>query len=281
MWPARTIRPTRTSSICNPEGRTTAPVIVSYYGGGLTAGDKTAQEFIGRRFAAAGFVTAVVNYRLTPDVQHPGHIQDAAALVRRVKRHIAEDGGNGNQVFVIGHSAGAYLAALLATDERYLRAQQLSLQDIRGVVPVSAATGSRSQAWRLTATNVSGEGREGLGRMRRPRITCPPRSRQSSSLRGRRRSLAATAECRWGERAARGRRARRRRRDDQRPHAQHDLEQDGRRRRRNRRAHHRLRPDTHRLSAISAEVIEGFGGRSTAPAESVIGLRAFSSPSDD
>jgi len=121
-----------------PESRTGAPVIVSYYGGGLTVGDKDAQEFIGRRFASAGIATAVVNYRLTPDVQHPGHIQDAAASFAWVKRHIAEYGGNANQVFVIGHSAGAYLAALLSTDERYLRAQQLSLQDIRGVVPVSA-----------------------------------------------------------------------------------------------------------------------------------------------
>jgi acetyl esterase/lipase len=121
-----------------PEGRTNVPVMVSYYGGALTAGDKNAQAFIGRRFAAAGFATAVVNYRLTPEVQHPGHIQDAAASFAWVKRHIAEHGGDPNQVFVIGHSAGAYLAALLATDERYLAAHKLSLRDIRGVVPVSA-----------------------------------------------------------------------------------------------------------------------------------------------
>jgi acetyl esterase/lipase len=114
------------------------PVIVSYYGGALTAGDKNAQVFIGQRFAVAGFATAVVNYRLTPEVQHPGHIQDAAASFAWVKRHIGEYGGDPDQVFVIGHSAGAYLAALLATDERYLAAHKLSLRDIRGVVPVSA-----------------------------------------------------------------------------------------------------------------------------------------------
>jgi acetyl esterase/lipase len=121
-----------------PEGRTNVPVIVSYYGGALTAGDKNAQAFIGRRFAEAGFATAVVNYRLTPEVQHPGHIQDAAASFAWVKRHIGEHGGDPGQVFVIGHSAGAYLGALLATDERYLAAHKLSLRDIRGVVPVSA-----------------------------------------------------------------------------------------------------------------------------------------------
>jgi acetyl esterase/lipase len=114
------------------------PVIVSFYGGALEAGDKNEQAFVGQRFAAAGIVTAVVNYRLSPGVTHPAHIQDAAASFAWVKRHVAEYGGNPDQVFVIGHSAGAYLAALLATDERYLAAQKLSLRDIRGVVPVSA-----------------------------------------------------------------------------------------------------------------------------------------------
>ena len=114
------------------------PVIVSYYGGALTAGDKNQQAFIGHRFAAAGIATAVVNYRLTPAVMHPGHIEDAAASFAWVKRHIAQYGGDPNQVFIIGHSAGAYLVALLSTDERYLAAQKLSLKDIRGVVPVSA-----------------------------------------------------------------------------------------------------------------------------------------------
>jgi acetyl esterase/lipase len=121
-----------------PEGRTNVPVIVSYYGGALTAGDKSEHVFIGQRFASAGIATAVVNYRLSPGVTHPAHIKDAAASFAWVKRHIAEYGGNADRVFVIGHSAGAYLAALLATDERYLAAHELSLRDIRGVVPVSA-----------------------------------------------------------------------------------------------------------------------------------------------
>ncbi len=111
---------------------------MSFYGGALTAGDKNQQAFIGQRFAAAGIATAVVNYRLSPGVMHPAHIQDAAASFAWVKRHIAEYGGNPDQVFVIGHSAGAYLVALLSTDERYVAAQKLALRDIRGVVPVSA-----------------------------------------------------------------------------------------------------------------------------------------------
>jgi acetyl esterase/lipase len=121
-----------------PEGRTSVPVIVSLYGGALMGGDKNQQAFVGQRFASAGIATAVPNYRLSPDVRHPVHVQDAAAAFAWVKRHIGEYGGNADQVFVIGHSAGAYLAALLATDERYVAAHRLSLRDIRGVVPVSA-----------------------------------------------------------------------------------------------------------------------------------------------
>jgi acetyl esterase/lipase len=121
-----------------PEGRRNAPVIVSYYGNQLMGGDKTEDAFIGRRFAAAGFVTAVVNYRLSPSVSHPAHIQDAAASFAWVKRRIKEYGGDPDRVFVIGYSAGGYLAALLSTDPRYLAAHKLSPRDIRGTVPVSA-----------------------------------------------------------------------------------------------------------------------------------------------
>jgi acetyl esterase/lipase len=121
-----------------PEGRRNAPVIVSYYGNQLMGGDKSEDAYIGRRFATAGFATAVVNYRLSPAVSHPAHIQDAAASFAWVKRHIKEYGGDPNRVFVIGYSAGGYLAALLATDPRYLGAHKLSPRDIRGAVPVSA-----------------------------------------------------------------------------------------------------------------------------------------------
>jgi acetyl esterase/lipase len=121
-----------------PEGRSNAPVIVSYYGNQLMGGDKDEDAYIGRRFASAGFVTAVANYRLSPGVSHPTHVQDAAASFAWVKRHVAEYGGNPDRIFVIGYSAGGYLAALLSTDRRYLAAHNLSPRDIRGTVPVSA-----------------------------------------------------------------------------------------------------------------------------------------------
>jgi acetyl esterase/lipase len=130
--------PKHTLDVYVPDGRSGGPVIVSLYGGGLTAGDKNQETFIGERFASAGIVTAVVNYRLTPEVTHPAHARDAAASIAWMKRHAGDYGADPNHLFIIGHSAGAYLAALLATDESYLAAQHLYLSDIRGVVPVSA-----------------------------------------------------------------------------------------------------------------------------------------------
>ncbi|MEI9948465.1 MAG: alpha/beta hydrolase [Pseudomonadota bacterium] len=120
-----------------PRGSSRFPVIVSIHGGALVQGDKSSQEFVGRRFAAAGIGTAVINYRLSPEVLHPAHVEDVAAAFAWVKRFVGEFGGRADNIFVIGHSAGGYLAALLATDGRYLARHRLTPVDIRGVVPVS------------------------------------------------------------------------------------------------------------------------------------------------
>lgn len=120
-----------------PQGATNAPVIFSLHGGALWQGDRDEEVFVGRRFAAAGYLTVVTSYRLSPQVSHPAHIQDVAAAFAWVKRNIRQHGGDPDRILVIGHSAGAYLAALLAGDPRYLAAHKLSPRDIKGVVPVS------------------------------------------------------------------------------------------------------------------------------------------------
>ena len=120
-----------------PAGVTNARVIVSLHGGALSMGDRAEESFVGRRFAAAGYLTVVTSYRLSPQVSHPAHVQDAAAAFAWVKRHIRQHGGDPDRIIVIGHSAGAYLAMLLATDSRYLAAHMLSPSDIKGVVAVS------------------------------------------------------------------------------------------------------------------------------------------------
>ncbi len=120
-----------------PPGAKSAPVIVSLYGGALTAGDKSEQPYVGQRFAEAGYVAVLINYRLSPSVAHPAHVQDAAAAVAWVKKNIAKYGGDPGKIVLTGHSAGAYLISLLLLDPRYLAAHGLKPNDIRGAAPVS------------------------------------------------------------------------------------------------------------------------------------------------
>lgn len=120
-----------------PAGVRNAPVIFSIHGGALEAGDRREETFVGQRFAGAGYVTVVISYRLSPDVSHPAHIQDVAAAFAWVTRNIARQGGDPGRILVIGHSAGAYLAMLLAADPRWLSAHMLTSRAIAGVVPVS------------------------------------------------------------------------------------------------------------------------------------------------
>src|SRR5690349_20696905 len=121
-----------------PAGAKGAPIVVSIHGGALREGDKAAQAYVGQLLAKAGFVAVVINYRLSPGVSHPAHVEDAAHAVAWARTHAADYGGDPQRLFVIGHSAGAYLAALLALDPKYLAAYQMSAKDLKGVVPVSA-----------------------------------------------------------------------------------------------------------------------------------------------
>jgi acetyl esterase/lipase len=120
-----------------PQGVANAPVIFSIHGGALSIGDRSEETFVGQRFAAAGYLTVVMSYRLSPQVAHPAHIQDAAAAFAWARRNVTQHGGDPQRIVVIGHSAGAYLAMLLATDTRYLAAHKLTPRDIKGLVPVS------------------------------------------------------------------------------------------------------------------------------------------------
>jgi acetyl esterase/lipase len=76
-----------------PDGLTDAPVILSLHGGVLMMGDRREERFVGERFAAAGYLTVVPSYRLSPEVSHPAHIQDVAAAFAWVKRNIRQHGG--------------------------------------------------------------------------------------------------------------------------------------------------------------------------------------------
>jgi acetyl esterase/lipase len=123
--------------IYRPQGAKDAAVVVFIHGGALLRGDKSQQEHIGRFFAGHGYVTVCVNHRLSPGVVHPAHIEDAAASFAWVVRNIGRYGGDADHVALTGHSAGGYLAALLALDSRYLEARGLDTSAIKAVLPIS------------------------------------------------------------------------------------------------------------------------------------------------
>ena len=114
-----------------------APVIVFFYGGSWNSGRKEDYAFAGNAFAARGFVVVVADYRLVPKIRFPTFLEDCALAVAWVHTNIATFGGDPDRLFLLGHSAGAYNAAMLALDSRYLENVGLSTRAIRGVAALA------------------------------------------------------------------------------------------------------------------------------------------------
>lgn len=116
------------------------PVLFFVHGGAWRRGDKNQFGIygaLGHTLAKNGIAMVSTNYRLSPQVTHPGHIEDVAKAFAWTVRNIGKYGGDTKEIFVSGHSAGGHLSALLATNDKYLRSEGLSLKNIRGAIPVS------------------------------------------------------------------------------------------------------------------------------------------------
>ena len=125
----------RTLDVYRPAGGGGRPVVVFFYGGGWDAGAKGDYRFVGQTLAAQGFVAVLPDYRLYPEVRYPAFLTDAALAVRWAKDHAAEHGGDPAKLFLMGHSAGAYNAVMLAADRRWLAAVGMDpRRDLRGVI---------------------------------------------------------------------------------------------------------------------------------------------------
>jgi len=109
-----------------------APVIVFFYGGNWVSGKREDYAFVGQALAKRGFVVVVPDYRLYPEARYPDFLDDAAQAVAWTEREIGNYGGDPKRVFVMGHSAGAYNAAMLALDERWLGKQGVKPETLRG-----------------------------------------------------------------------------------------------------------------------------------------------------
>jgi arylformamidase len=123
-----------------PAGAKGLPVVFWIHGGGWQGGDKTDVQIKPKIFAEKGFVFVSANYRLLPKVDMTVLTQDVAKAFGWVHKNIANHGGDPQRIFVMGHSAGAQLAALLCIDDRYLKAEGVPFSVLKGCVPVDGDT---------------------------------------------------------------------------------------------------------------------------------------------
>lgn len=117
------------------------PVLIYLHGGKFSFGDKISSAFNKpSAFTSRGFVFVSVDYRLSPAVKYPTHVQDVAESIAWVCKNIRRYGGDPDKIYVMGHSAGAQLAGLVATDEQFLAKVGLNLSCLRGVILLDGGT---------------------------------------------------------------------------------------------------------------------------------------------
>jgi acetyl esterase/lipase len=123
-----------------PANAKNLPVVFWIHGGGWTQGDKAGVKLKPQWFMDKGFVFVSTNYRLLPEVDMGTLIRDVAKAFGWMEKHIAEYGGDPKRVLVGGHSAGAQLAAIICTDDRYLKAEGATFDCLIGCLPVDGDT---------------------------------------------------------------------------------------------------------------------------------------------
>ena len=109
-----------------------SPVVVFFYGGNWSSGERADYAFVGHALASRGYVAVIADYRLYPQVHYPEILQDAARAVAWTALEVRRYGGDPARLFVMGHSAGAYNAAMVALDASLLARHGMRPQDLRG-----------------------------------------------------------------------------------------------------------------------------------------------------
>lgn len=132
--------PRQKVDIYAPAGAKNLPVVFWIHGGGWQVGDRLAIQIKPQAFVDKGFVFVSTGYRLLPEVDMVTIFRDIAKSLGWVHKNIAKHGGDPSKILVMGHSAGAQLAALICTDERYLKAEGVPFSVIKGCVPVDGDT---------------------------------------------------------------------------------------------------------------------------------------------
>jgi acetyl esterase/lipase len=127
-----------TLDVCRPKSATAAPVIVFFYGGGWRSGSKRTYRYVAKALARRGYVAVLPDYRIYPQARYPDFLDDGAQAVRWVKDNVKRFGGDPQKIFLMGHSAGAHIAAMLAIDATWLQKVGLTPgRDIAGLIGIS------------------------------------------------------------------------------------------------------------------------------------------------
>ena len=141
------------------------PVVIFFYGGGWVKGERSDYGFAGAAYADKGFITIVPDYRQVPSVQFPAFVQDSALAVKWASENIGRFGGDPKRITLAGHSAGAYNAAMVVLDPRFLKEAGAE----PGVVRAAALLSGPTDFYPFTEKR----GRDALGNWPRPAETQP------------------------------------------------------------------------------------------------------------
>lgn len=131
-------------------------VIVFFYGGSWKSGERAYYRFIGEAFARLGHVVVVPDYRLYPEVRFPAFMNDSARALSWVRENIDDYDGDADRIILVGHSAGAHIAALLALDGRYLDAAEVPSESVRGLVGIAGPYAIDPMSYNITRKVFAG-----------------------------------------------------------------------------------------------------------------------------
>ena len=121
-----------------PDGaKARMPIVMFFYGGGWSSGSRSDYGWAARALASHGYIVVVPDYRLVPAVGYPSFVEDCARATRWATEHAAQYGGDPKRLFLTGHSAGAYMAMMLALDDQFLTGAGVDFADVKGAVGLS------------------------------------------------------------------------------------------------------------------------------------------------
>jgi acetyl esterase/lipase len=146
-------------------GKAPLPVVIFFYGGGWVDGARGDYGFAGAAFASKGFIAILPDYRLVPQARFPAFVEDGALAVKWARDHAAQYGGDPKRITLAGHSAGGYIAAMLALDSHFLRDAGVDPKTIRAAALLAAPL----DFYPFTEAR----GRDALGQWPRPAETQP------------------------------------------------------------------------------------------------------------